>query len=413
MVALKEALKHLRSQVIDHPELFAHRQRREARHVATLFSGLARSPKYHLLLSASGHGNVGDQAMAEAFFENVSGPIVVIQRREGDVRVPEECAGRVTLVDVPALISGGFSRPRKALEEFRLLLEGASSYSVVGADIMDGAYSYRHSVRRISTATYAALAGVDSRILGFSWNESPDPRSAMAIRDAAAAGVKLLTRDPASARRLRTLVGDRVQEAADVAVSARWVSQDAVARFCPGLKPPYAVLNANGIIGGAFDQVPDYVAIVRWLVQRGLSIVLVPHDSRPGVSDVAECRRVYEAVQGPVWLVDKILSPRDVRGLTRGADLVFSGRMHLSILALWSGVPSVTLARQGKVEGLAELFGLEECVVTPSPGFAEQCVRVLERILADPASYRSRTAAGLERARRLSMENYAGLPLRS
>src|SRR5690606_21106728 len=134
------------------------------------------------------------------------------------------------------------------LSEFGRLLEGAASFSVIGADVIDGAYSYRRSVQRITAAMYAARAGVDTRILGFSWNERPDPRAAEALREAARAGVRVLVRDPVSERRLRAVVGDGVMRTADLVFSARSVDETVREGVAPGLDAPFVVLNANGLI---------------------------------------------------------------------------------------------------------------------------------------------------------------------
>jgi colanic acid/amylovoran biosynthesis protein len=409
---LRRFLKRVRAEVIDSPTLFARRQEREAAHFARLTATLKPAGGRHLVLAPSDRGNVGDQAMLEAFFENVCGPITVIEWNPGDVKVPTTFADEVSTVSIPRLTASGLTRPQAALEAFAALLHDAASFSVVGADVLDGAYSYTRSVRRASLTTYAARAGVPARILGFSWNENPDPRALEAIRQASAAGVRLFARDPVSARRLRVAVPGIVEEAADLVFSARSCDEGAMKRVCPGLSGPYVVLNANGIIGQTFDQAPDYARLVRWLLERGMSVVLVPHDDRPRVDDVEEARRVRKLVEGPVWLVDRLLAPEEIRGLVSGAACVFTGRMHLSIMSLWSGVPPVTLDRQGKVEGLMEVFGLRELLVTPRPGLADAAIGAVRGVLADQEGYRARVAAGLARAKELSLRNFDGLPLR-
>jgi len=414
---MKQTLKAVRSAVVDHPAIFRLRRRREAHLLSGLVVGADRRPDYHVLLPSSSEvkGSVGDQAMVQAFVENVASPIVIVKLSHDDDVVPVGADEAVTAVSIPGLVDGSVVRTRETLSEFGRLLEGAASFSVIGADVIDGAYSYRRSVQRITAAMYAARAGVDTRILGFSWNERPDPRAAEALREAARAGVRVLVRDPVSERRLRAVVGDGVMRTADLVFSARSVDETVREGVAPGLDAPFVVLNANGLIGRTFDQAPDYLRLVDWVVSRGLQVVLVPHDSRRGVEDVAECRRIFErcpAAGSSVFLVDRLLRPHQIRGLLRGAECVLSGRMHLSIMALWSGVPAVTLAYQGKVEGLMEMFDTPSLTVAPAPGFADRAIAVLEDVLAERSSYRAKVASGLERARALSRNNFSGLPLR-
>ncbi|HEX7001116.1 MAG TPA: hypothetical protein VF164_05415, partial [Trueperaceae bacterium] len=272
--SLRGFLKGVRSGSLDHPVLFKLRQRREAEAFADVMAGLERRPRYHVLLPSSNEvrGSVGDQAMVEAFVENVAGPIVVVQLSEDDDVVPANWADEVTAAPIPGLVDGKAVRRRSVLSEYGRLLEGAISFSVIGADVMDGAYSYRRSVQRFTAATYAARAGVDARILGFSWNAEPDPRAIDALREAAAAGVQIISRDPVSTRRLRAAIGERIKPAADLVFSARSVDESTRVELVPEVSEPFVVVNANGLLGAGFDQVPDYLKLIDWLVSRGRQV---------------------------------------------------------------------------------------------------------------------------------------------
>src|SRR5215203_4033620 len=92
----------------------------------------------------------------------------------------------------------------------------ATSFSVIGADVMDGGYGFRSSTNRANLARRMAEIGVDCRILGFSWNASPDPRALSAVRRAAASGVATILRDPRSAGRAQSDGIEPVDEAADL-----------------------------------------------------------------------------------------------------------------------------------------------------------------------------------------------------
>ena len=79
------------------------------------------------------------------------------------------------------------------LRAYAALIRRARSVSVVGADMMDGKYSLRGSVRRSLLAQAAAEAGVPTRILGFSWNAAARLAARRSLIAASRAGVSINT----------------------------------------------------------------------------------------------------------------------------------------------------------------------------------------------------------------------------
>lgn len=366
--------------------------------------------RWHVLVAPPGGGNIGDQAMVEAFLENTTGDVRIVVSMPADLSVPAEHAGRVELHPLPAFIHGGGPAHQDAIIGYRRLLDAARSVTVVGADAMDGAYDVRASVRRADAATLARSLGIDARILGFSWNGSAHPAARRALARAGRAGVSLLVRDPVSAMRARADGLPGVTEVADAVFSARTVSATAAAEYLPAATTRYAVVNASGLVARSLDQVSEYARIVRALGHAGLTVVLLPHVLRSSSSDLIACRAVRAQVDAPgVVLVERQLTPAEVRGLCAGAELVIAGRMHLAIQALWSSVPAFTLATQGKVEGLMQLLGTESLCVEPSAGLADRMQPLIDEVLARRDDLSSHIAGRLPAVRRLSDLNFAGL----
>lgn len=366
--------------------------------------------RWHVLVAPPGGGNIGDQAMVEAFLENTTGPVRIVVRTESDLTLPAEYSDRVELHPLPALIHGTGNEHREAIEGYRHVLSSAKSLTVVGADAMDGAYDVRASVRRADAATMASNVGVDARILGFSWNSAARPGARAALVRAGRSGVQLLLRDPVSAQRARAdgLLG--VTDVADAVFSARTVSSGAVDEYLGAAPGPYVVVNASGLVARSLDQVAEYAGIVRALLDAGLTVVLVAHVMRSSASDLIACRKLHERVDDPrVILIDRLLSPAEVRGLCAGARLVLAGRMHLAIQALWSGVPAITLATQGKVEGLMRLFDTEALCVEPSEGLRDRVQPLITDVLARREWYSARIIDRLPAVRQLSDLNFDGL----
>lgn len=374
-------------------------------------TGLEARVPAHVVIAPPGGGNIGDQAMVEAFLENTTEPVRIIVRSTEDIRVPVQHADRVELEEIPALLYGDGKPHRQAVAHYRRLLASALSVSVVGADIMDGAYNVRASARRSDAATLATTVGVDARILGFSWNGHANRGSRLALARAGKHGVRLLLRDPVSAARARADGLQNVTEVADSVFAARTSSSNVLTELLGTPAPPYAVVNASGLVGRSMDQVTEYATIVRWLLDQGLTVVLLPHVVRDSADDATACRAVHARVDDPrVILVDRILEPAEVRGLCAEAKLVLTGRMHLAIQSMWNTVPAITLSTQGKVEGLMRLFDTDSLCVSPGAGLADRVLPLAADLLANRDRYRAGIAARLPSVRALADLNFSSLP---
>ncbi|TKA90180.1 polysaccharide pyruvyl transferase family protein [Halopseudomonas bauzanensis] len=364
---------------------------------------------FSLLIAPPGAGNIGDQAMIEAYLENTPGDIRIICHGQQDIIVPDQHIERTRVIVLPGLIYGHLIPHVRSIGVFRRLLGRAQSLAITGADIMDGAYNWQASTNRANIAWLAAQAGVAVRILGFSWNGQAHPQAVTALRRATAAGVQLCLRDPLSAERARADGLANVTEVADIVFAARTVNFATASRLLYSLPAhcDYALVNASGLIGRTQGQIDGYVRIIRELQHQGLQVILLPHVSRPGGDDLPVCQAIHQALKDPqVVLVDQLLSPSEIRGLTASATLTVTGRMHLAIMSLYSGVPAITLATQGKVEGMMRLFGAEFLCIEPRPDFADRVITVAQQILSRPDDLRQHLHSKLPAVRRLASRNF-------
>lgn len=353
-------------------------------------------------------GNIGDRAMIEAFLDNVGGPVRIITSGTDDP-LPARFTDRVTIENLPGLIYGWGIGNVRAFRTLRRRLAGASHLAVVGADIMDGAYHTAASVCRARVAELAASVGVDSRVLGFSWNASPHPRARAALARAGGAGAALMLRDPVSFGRAAADQLPGIVEVADMVFAAQDVDTQPLQRYLGADPGRYALVNISSLIGRTVDS-HEYDGVIDALLDHGLRVVLLPHVSRLEADDIASCREVYDRHRDKgVVLVDQLLRPGAILGMCSAATVVITGRMHLSIMALNSGVPAIALSTQGKVEGLFELFGTAENCVEPVPGFGRQLAAAAENILADP-QVAARVQAALGGVRKLASLNFERLP---
>lgn len=361
------------------------------------------------LIAPPGRGNIGDQALVEAFVEATDAAVVVVVRSVADIDIPPHLSDRMSLLPLPALIYGtaiGHARDARRLSR---ALRDAGSVSIIGADIMDGAYVLGASVTRAIVAENLAARGWPVRILGFSWNGRPHPVALRALRRAADAGATLLVRDPVSSARARA-DGLTVTDTADLVFLARSTDDAAARRYAGDAR--FALVNASGLIGGGDDVEREYRGVIAGLHDRGLDVVLVPHVSRAGADDVPLCAALAtgwsDAAHGrSVTLVDRLLPPAQIRGMAAEAGLVVTGRMHLAVMSLMAGTPAVTLATQGKVEGLMTLFEAPYLCVDPGPDLAARVEAAL--VTASQPGTRAHLSTRAAHVRALAAENVHGL----
>lgn len=358
----------------------------------------------HLLVAAPGAGNIGDQAMLEAFVAAADRPVTIVTRHDGDFVLPPDLAPRARTVALPHLLYGDGVEHRGDVRALGGLLGEAATVSIIGADIMDGVYSLRPSVRRSTIAAVTAELGFDTTVIGFSWSPAAPAPAREALRRAGAAGARLLLRDPASAARVRDLGVAGVHETADIVFTDERVAVDLPPELA-ALPRPYALVNASGLIARTVDHGVEYAGLVADLRARGIHVVLLPHVLRDSADDRAACRTVRDAVGADgVTLVEGMLSPSVIRRLAAEAEIVVTGRMHLAVMSLAQGVPAVTLASQGKVEGLMRLFDWPQLCVAPRPGMSADIRAVVADVLSDAGS-RERVRLGTERARERARVN--------
>lgn len=365
----------------------------------------------HVLVAPPRAANIGDQAMVESFAALLDGPLVVIDREDARSLRDVPAAGSVRLVRFSALLYALGPRHVYDVWRFGRLVASARSVSVFGADTMDGAYTARSSVMRSRCVEIAARAGRPAVVLGFSWNGSPRRAALRAIRAADAAGARLMSRDPESAARLRAHGMHNVEDVADLVFADERMEPGPAVRLLDGYgSRPIALVNASGMIGSWFDQVPDYRAIVQNLLDAGMNVVMVPHAHRVSGDDVAMGAKVAGLFpRDRVVAISELWSPAEIRALAARASIIVSGRMHLSVIGLSQGVPVVVMSTQGKVAGLLQLFDIESHAIEPREGMSVVVNDVVNRVLAERDVVAKAIETRLPQVRELARKNAADL----
>jgi polysaccharide pyruvyl transferase WcaK-like protein len=365
----------------------------------------------HLLVPTVGKGNIGDQAMFESFLLNTTKPVTMIVQHDDGHDIPASSRDRVQKIVIPDLFSTRPWRRRRIRRRVAGLIASHSTFSVVGADVMDGAYSAAESSIRFGMLCIANALDTPNRVLGFSWNGVP-PKSVRRTLNISQPRSLLCARDPHSFARLLGEGSYNLLQTADVVFTMN--ALESYDRIKPWLSDQghreIVIINVSGILARKGVRATEYVEVARHLVQRGCSVIVLPHVIRAGDDDLAACRAMA-AKFGPsphLHLIENLLTPSQVAWVAVHASAVLTGRMHLSILSLNQGVPAAILSTQGKISGVMELFDTPQLMLEPEGEFSASAITALDQILDDP-SIRSRISEHLPRVRELSALNFAGL----
>lgn len=370
-----------------------------------------------LVFEVTSRGSLGDEAMIAATVQDIR------------ARAPQKHIVRLSLGEPPpgeevsaCNIEKLFGRQRGLPMVFarvgRLAL-GADRAWIPGADVLDGYYSVRRSVRRLWLAEFLARCGVATTVLGFSFNEKPAPEAVAGLRRLVGRA-RLVARDPVSHERLRS-AGIPTELGADCAIAlvpadlgktARGAAMLAWFRAAREQRRPIIGVNANalGAHSALFGSVAQQAGFYRDLLERltdrlDACFVLVPHDHRPAGNDAALLGRIFATLPARVQDrclrvdLDSRLSAAEAKAIARELDFAIAGRKHFAVACLSSGVPAAVVSYQGKVHGLLQSAGVPELAVEPAAAaldaMRETVVRLAERAAALRAMLKTRELARL------------------
>ncbi|MGF4043246.1 polysaccharide pyruvyl transferase family protein [Paenarthrobacter nitroguajacolicus] len=410
---LKSVLKGRLSSLAQQPKFLQILMKADQAVLRAALKGSRESRSEHVILNSPGSGNIGDQAMFESFVRNVPGTILAIVKSDDAYTLPSnEDRSRVEFSILPKLIYSKSFGHYADLWRLGRRISGAESFSVMGADIMDGGYGQHSSMVEWNIAKTIQESGIPARVLGFSWNGRAPREVTNLARLAGKAGVRILARDPDSHDRLVADGIAGVIQATDMvfsfAAAPTHASQSAAAEATKDIQGKLAIVNVSGLIGRSIEQDAEYDHLLATLENLGYTCLLLPHVSHSNVDDISATVKL-RAVSAPAKrsvFVDRLLSPTEVSALVQRADVVVTGRMHLSILALSAKKPVIVLATQGKVSGLMSLFEVPEHCIEPTEGFGPQISELLIRLESDRDAVVTRLSSNLADVKKLSALNF-------
>jgi colanic acid/amylovoran biosynthesis protein len=108
--------------------------------------------------------------------------------------------------------------------------------------------------------------------------------------------------------------------------------------------------------------------MVKYLLDRGHSVLLVPHTYRVRTKDPSHCdftlaKAISEGMKAPAGtlaVVQEDLSPQELKGIIACARAHVGGRYHSVVAALSSGVPCISLSWHHKYKDIMAMYGVDE-----------------------------------------------------
>lgn len=294
---------------------------------------------------------------------------------------------------------------------------------IIGADVMDGYYSPAKSLFLFILADVASQMGLVSLATGYSFNREPPMDLGKAIQELSS-GVNLFVRDQVSWERFTAISNGRGELVADVAFLLKPETRsDAAAKARQWIANRRA--HGDVVIGfnihsallltdkaGQKRILASAIAAMTRIFERGnISVILLPHDYRSTHGDLKMLKPVYEALKASFpekqYLAEAEYSASELKQIAGDLDVVFAGRMHLSIAALGMGVPVGWATYQDKFEGLAQHFGVPDWLLL-SPIDVQDHAKlhgVLARLIDERQALRSQVETELPRIKKLALKN--------
>lgn len=126
---------------------------------------------------------------------------------------------------------------------------------------------------------------------------------------------------------------------------------------------PLACLVASDIIykkiSGSQDEKTKHEIYIKamadvsdYLTNKGFEVILVPQVVHGKHDDVKIIQKIYNKTKQKPTLMDKDLTPQEVKGVLGKCSILVSSKMHSAILATSMGTPTVIIAYGSKVQGI-------------------------------------------------------------
>lgn len=378
-----------------------------------------------VLYAAGDFGSLGDQAMflsaSEGLKNNGYHEISLLSpAKPSKTELPEFASNLANPNDY-------FNGSTIESAKFQKRFASNDGFFIIGADVMDGYYSAKNSLRKIHLLQLATSLGLPTKVFGFSFNDNPDEEVVAALQ-ALPAKVELLARDPISQRRLETTLNRPIRLVADLAfllqpdplsdaasTTLHWIQKQKE----KGAK--VIGINANALLARDIyhDPLPIATGLAQTIIELNkthpeLRFVMIAHDFRGNYNDVMLNRLTAEIVRftnptfnDMIFTMPTPCTAAEIKAVCGEIDFAITGRMHFAIACLGQSTPALCIGYQGKMEGLFEHFNLKNMVITPKEAFASnKLITRASMLLENEQELRQKINATLPKVLSLAKMNF-------
>lgn len=338
--------------------------------LARVTGGRARKP--HIVLPATA-GSLGDQAVLSGLAD-----VITSAGLDAPVQVTLRDWHPHTCPNVPESVSLAINegRFRSSVSLVRVLRD-CSQLIILGTDVIEGNYSRSHVRDLVLLSNQAVALGIPVHICGFSFSASPNEEAVQWLRRLDRR-VRCSSRDPLSARRFEDHTGRPAEVVMDPAfVLQPSLNADAALDAFKWIRRRHTAgdvllgVNVNAITYRTrpADVCDAYLsALSEILMDRFVSVLLLPHDLRDDQSDVTPLTVIHHVLEGRYpgrcRLLGSPLAACEVKYLAGACDLIISGRLHLAVAALSQGRPVIGIEYHDKFLGIFRHFDAETLLLS-------------------------------------------------
>ena len=261
---------------------------------------------------------------------------------------------------------------------------------IIGADCMGGVYSPKYSLVLLSIYRLSVHAGIKTFLFGFSYNEHPYNGINKAFRYMNDLTYNI--RDPHSLERFNKFTHIKGNLVADAAFLLKpridFESYDEIKSWVDNLhihEQLVIAFNFHPMLrkyNQESERGNDAKSVAKNLVSAlkthsNVNFLLLPHDDRNGIGDMVMLD-IINTILLESGFANRILYLRNVprashlKAICALMDGVISGRLHLAIASLGSGVPVLVGSYQDKFKGLLRHFKISNDYVLSIADFCDE-----------------------------------------
>ena len=356
------------------------------------------SPTLQVLISGYyGFDNAGDEAILEATVDGIRRHIP-----EADPVILSANPGR------SAALTGARAVHRYRWREIRPFMQRGSLFVSGGGGLFQDATSRRSLFYYLGILLVARWRGMKTMIYAQGLGPLRRASSRAAVRALLSRVDRITFRDEASACLLKEI---GVRSAAEVTADPVFTLQLAPTECAARILKAAGVPAGQPLIAVSLRQWPAFTQASQLAIAKileaccqgnGAHLVFIPMH-RPEDVTIAETMSHLAGI--PAVVLREPITPAEIAAVLANCDALVAMRLHALILGSLSGLPSVALSYDPKVDAIARCLALEPAIDIQDPDF-DRMAAILDSALNSSPETRARIQAAAAAQARRAERNY-------